>query len=137
MTVTRFTGASTFRNCVRIRNSTRTFVHVCILITSNSITVSRADNRVKVFIRSNVSETNCMSIVKAIKSDCVLSYRCLSYFSTQSHVITLTMGMQSVSETLNLLNPLTRLCAPETFIEFCRPENFKEGCKLNSYYPLP
>jgi hypothetical protein len=31
MTVTRVTGASTFRNCVRICNSTRTFVHVCIL----------------------------------------------------------------------------------------------------------
>jgi hypothetical protein len=42
----------------------------------NSMKFSRADNRVKVFIRSNVAEIN-LSVIRAMRSDNVLKYRCL------------------------------------------------------------
>jgi hypothetical protein len=48
----------------------------------------------------------------------------MTYF-IQSYIITLMMDMRLVSETSDLITPLTRLFARETYIEFCRRENFK------------
>jgi hypothetical protein len=47
-----------------------------VLQQQNSVEVSRGNSRVNGFIRSTVSETNSISTIRAMRSDCVLNYRC-------------------------------------------------------------
>ena len=71
-------------------------------------------------ITSDVSETNSISIISAMRSDCVLNCRCLC-----SHTWDWGMAMELVSETSDVINLLTRLSARESFV------------KIDSFHILP
>jgi hypothetical protein len=71
-------------------------------------------------ITSDVSETNSISIIRAMRSDCVLNCRCLC-----SHTWDSGMAIELVSETSDFISLLTRLSARESFV------------KIDSFHILP
>jgi len=77
---------------------------------TNSKNSSVVDSRLKRITRSNISETNSISIIT------VMPFH-----------ITLMMGMELVSEMLDFIVHLTMLSAREEFFDFCLHKNFKTG----------